>query len=401
MTNPLAKSRSVPQDERLTGNLPPPGGQVLPTPLFPMAQHLALTRAKTDEEAVAIWLAKCRSPKTFTSYKREAERLLFFCRERGITLQTLAYEDLLAFSAFLLNPPPHWISENQRKLPRKHPGWRPMIGPLAPGPHRTALTIVRKLLTWLKDAGYLQKNPGVLLELGRDDREEEITRYLPIEAFSFIDRAVEEMPSKSVPMLRQKTRARFLVSLYYETGIRLFEGAHACMGDVVRDYQGHWWLNVIGKGSSIKKPVPVSERLLSDLKEYRVAFDRSPLPAPGDPEPLILKARKAKAAAPGKTETDRVTEEGVSIALKAIFGAAARLADADDHAGLAELLRQATPHWLRHSCMSHLIDDGTDLPTVQAIARHKSISTTGRYLHKRKDDIHAAVSRRSEKRKAD
>jgi len=370
----------------LTGELLP-AEFAPPNPSDALIQHRALIRAKTDEEAIVAWLAGCRSPKTLKAYKREAERLLFFCKERDIPLRKILYEDLLSFSAFLLAPPKEWIAD--AKYPRAHKDWRPMIGPLSPASHRMAITIIRKMLSWLTDAGYLQKNPGALLKLGRAPFAAEITRYLPVEAISLLDDAVIKMPEKTPAMCRQKARARFLVSLYYETGIRLFEGANACMGDFVREFKGDWWLHVTGKGETTKKPVPVSQRLLDDLKAYRIMYGKPPLPAPGDTEPLILKAR-------GKPE--RVTEEAVGNAMQLIFRKAAILAREADQPELAYQLEAASTHWLRHSCMSHLLDDGTDLKTVQDIARHRSISTTGQYLHKRKEDIHAAVTRRSSKR---
>lgn len=382
---------TAPSDESQT--IPVLAGETIPAPKPPespagaLGQHQALIRAQTDHEAVAAWLAGCRSAKTLKAYRREAERLLFWCRERGIQLRDIAYEDLLAFSAYLLSPPKEWISD--AKYPRAHPDWRPMTGPLSAGSHRMAITIIRRMLAWLTEAGYLPKNPGSLLKLGRGPQEAEITRYLPIEAVALIDDAVEQMPEKAPAHIRQKARAKFLISLYYETGIRLFEGANADMGDIARDHKGNWWLNIIGKGEQSKKPVPVSERMLGDLKHYRCAFNRPPLPSPGDREPLILKVRGTGG---------RATEEAVANALQQVFREAADLAEKADQPGLADLLRNASPHWLRHSCMSHLLDDGTDLATVQAIARHRSIATTGRYLHKRKEDIHAAVSRRSTRR---
>lgn len=355
---------------------------------LPVNAPKALIRAQTDAEAVAVWLADCRTKKTLRAYKREAERLLFWCRQRNLTLRDLAYEDLLLFSAFLMAPPPEWIST--AKLPRAHPDWRPMTGPLKPRSHSLAIIIIRKMLKWLHQTGYLPSNPGSLLKPGRARTEAEITRYLPVEALSWVDEAVDQLPENTPTYRKQKARARFLVSLYYEPGIRLFEGAGATMGDMVRDHHGHWWLYIIGKGDTEKRPVPVSERLLADFQSYREAYRKPPLPAPGDPEPLVLTTRGPER---------RATDEAVADALQAVFRRAGRLADAAGQPELAKLLRQASPHWLRHSCMSHLLDDGTDLATVQAVARHRSIATTGRYLHKRSEDVHAAVSRRSATRK--
>lgn len=355
-------------------------------PAGALVQRSALLRATTDAEAVAAWLAGYRSAATFRAYRKEAERLLFFCSQRGITLHELSYEDLLGFSAHLLNPPPDWIAK--AKVPRTDPAWRPMLGPLAPGPHRMAIIVIRKMLRWLKDAGYLDRNPGELIKPGRGPSEAEITRYLPLEAIGFIDAAIATLPDKNGAQARQKARAGFLFSLFYETGIRLSEGVHATMGDMVRDHEGFWALYVLGKGEVEKRPVPVSNRLLADFKAYREAFDCTALPAPGDPSPLIFKLK-------GKGS---ITQEACGDAIKLTFLEAADLAQAADRLEIAYALRQASTHWLRHSCMSHLLDDGADIKIVQAIARHQSIATTGRYLHKQKDDLYAAVNKRAGKR---
>ena len=48
---------------------------------------------------------------------------------------------------------------------------------------------------------------------------------------------------------------------------------------------------------------------------------------------------------------------------------------------LAEKLRQATPHWTRHTHATHLLEGGAELTTVRDNLRHASLATTSIYLH--------------------
>jgi site-specific recombinase XerD len=52
-----------------------------------------------------------------------------------------------------------------------------------------------------------------------------------------------------------------------------------------------------------------------------------------------------------------------------------------DNPQLAEKLRRASPHWMRHTHATHALERGAELTTVRDNLRHASISTTSTYLH--------------------
>lgn len=68
----------------------------------------------------------------------------------------------------------------------------------------------------------------------------------------------------------------------------------------------------------------------------------------------------------------------------------------NDHAVMAEKLRKASPHWMRHTHATHALARGAELTTVRDNLRHASISTTSIYLHgddvKRARQINAAFA---------
>ncbi len=59
-----------------------------------------------------------------------------------------------------------------------------------------------------------------------------------------------------------------------------------------------------------------------------------------------------------------------------------------DNPALAQKLRQASPHWMRHTHATHALARGAELTTVRDNLRHASISTTSIYLHG--DDVKRA-----------
>jgi site-specific recombinase XerD len=74
-----------------------------------------------------------------------------------------------------------------------------------------------------------------------------------------------------------------------------------------------------------------------------------------------------------------------------------------DHPLLAEKLRRASPHWMRHSHASHALARGAELTSVRDNLRHSSISTTSMYLRgddvKRSRQFTAAFGRRIRKQR--
>jgi integrase/recombinase XerD len=340
----------------------------------------SLTRAASDDELVALWLRRPNlSPRTVRNSRKEAERFLFWIRTRGLTLATVAFEDLVAYAAFLSDPQPadQWIRAERYR--RTDPRWRPFCGPLSEASQVQALTVLKGLFSWARAAEYLRANPAQLLGSMRMVPDESVSRFLPPDGISLLLAAADQLPADTPAAALRRARARFIVQAFYLTAVRLSELAGADMRSLRRDDAGAWWLHVLGKGRRRGK-VPAPAELLEEYRRYRRAYGLTPMPAPGEALPLVLTTRGP---------TRRASHYAVAAAVKDVMRRAIGMAIARGQLELAHRLGQASTHWLRHSSLTHQVDRGVPLKTVQMNGRHADISTTGRYLHKEDATRHA------------
>lgn len=367
-----------------------------------------LTRAHTDLDICSEWLSfYVDRPRTFESYQREGQRLLMWCENRGLTLPELVVDDVRAFREFLATPEPaeKWCVQAERKTladgtpnpawrstktPRKvladgslNPDWRPFTnGGLSDSAAEQAIAVISGLLEYAASVGYLSHNPVKIFRKRAKapvhHQDEEIERYLEPAVWTSALAALGQAPRESVRDLAHYHRRKFLLSILYCCGLRRDELSRATTADL-RARRGRWGLRVQGKGGKIRR-VPLAESALKAIAEYRVSLGRSPLPLPEEPvEPLIMDIY-------GKGRP--LTGKAIYQVVKATFDAAAAL-EIDPYK--ARVLREASTHWLRHTCASHMLDKGVSLKGVQSFLGHASIGTTSKYLHKDWDSLHDEV----------
>jgi site-specific recombinase XerD len=167
-------------------------------------------------------------------------------------------------------------------------------------------------------------------------------------------------------------RLRFVLDFAYATGLRASELVGAMLGSVRGDPHGDHWLHVVGKGSKAAK-VAMPPLARGALDRYLAERGLSIAPSRWDPKtPLV-----------GSLESE--TASGIISArlwaiMRRFFRAAAGIIQ-DEHPVLAEKLRRASPHWMRHTHATHALARGAELTTVRDNLRHASISTTSIYLH--------------------
>jgi len=153
-------------------------------------------------------------------------------------------------------------------------------------------------------------------------------------------------------------RDRALLELLYGTGARISEVCNLSMGDI--DFDGRL-VRLLGKGSK-ERIVPYGGAAARALDGWFEPAGRMAL-APGewrrrdDAQAVFLNTRGA-----------RLTRQAAWAVIKK-YGRRAGL----------DPLRHLSPHVLRHSCATHLLDHGADLRVVQELLGHASISTTQVY----------------------
>jgi site-specific recombinase XerD len=147
-------------------------------------------------------------------------------------------------------------------------------------------------------------------------------------------------------------RDRALLEIMYAAGLRASEVVGVNVGDL--DFESRV-LKVFGKGSKERLTL-FGETCGEALQEF-IAKERTPAAEPGPGEPLFTNDK-------GKRLTTRTVQNVVKRwAL---------------HAGLSP---ETTPHTLRHSFATHLLDGGADLKSVQQLLGHESLATTQIYTH--------------------
>ncbi len=339
-----------------------------------------LVAARSDSELARAFLYSSElSENSIKSTKKDLGRFLLWCQHHGKMLYQLHIEDLIAYKAFLKDPQPEetWISAT--KWPREDARWRPFSGPLSEPSMRQAFRVVKALLEFAKNAGYLQRNAGALVKNIKTARDARVTRYLSTQAVDYAYATIDQLSATTSAKKKAKARDRFLLISYVTTGARLSELTGAKMGSMYTEGDGRWWLDVLGKGSKPRR-LPVAPAMLVAFRDYRMAFGLLAYAQRDESTPLVLSTRGRKLVS--------ITDEAASNAMKSLFAGAGAMAEADGDMDSASSLRQASTHWLRHTMLTTHANNDVSLKALQDTAGHANISTTATYLHKSDKERH-------------
>ncbi|WP_321946421.1 site-specific integrase [Paraburkholderia sp. J10-1] len=330
--------------------------------------------ASNDYEAVQTWLALHESPATQRTYKKEAERLILWAIvERGRALSSLTTEDAIAYRAFLRHPSPRgrWVGPVRA---RTSPDWRPFNGSLSARSVAHALSILGALFRWLIEQRYVLANPfsGVKVR-GASGAQVLDTSHAFSEGEWALTRTIadglEWSYGWSAPAAQ---RLRFLLDFGYATGLRASELVGATLGHVETDARGDHWLRVTGKGKKLAR-VALPPLAWDALARYLAERDLPVVPQRWNPATPVIGSLEADSDA-------TISSARLWGVLRRFFVLAAKAIEAD-HAPLADKLRRASPHWMRHTHATHALGRGAELTTVRDNLRHASVSTTSIYLH--------------------
>ena len=172
-----------------------------------------------------------------------------------------------------------------------------------------------------------------------------------------------EMPRKIKPDARalpwQASRDVAIMELFYSSGLRVSELVALDVSDA--DFLSET-LRVLGKGNK-ERMVPIGSQAMLAIQKYRSE-------AKVHQGPLFINKNKD----PGKR---RLSARSVQMMLKKYLAA-------------SDIGFEVTPHKLRHTFATHMLDHGADLRSVQTLLGHASLSTTQIYTHVTKERMREA-----------
>ncbi len=270
--------------------------------------------------------------------------LNFLAVEKGLSQNTiLAYKsDLTFYKCFThkkkLNP----LGDGRRGAIAAYMLYMKKQG-YSSGTISRRLSALRNFFQFLLNEGILEDNPTENMETPK--KSEKLPRVLSIQE---VDRLLA-MPRQSSPTgLRDKA----MLELLYATGVRVSEIISLNRSNINLE---EGYIRCMGKGSK-ERIIPVSPVALEFVNTYLLR---------GRPK---LMGRKNTQALFLNRYGERMTRQGFWKLLK-------------KYAVMAGITKIITPHTLRHSFATHLLENGADLRSVQELLGHSDISTTQIYTH--------------------
>jgi len=272
-----------------------------------------------DQFLDAIWAERGLSRNTLQSYRYDLGRLAAHQRAAGRDLPVASREDLLQFLAVQLR-----AGRSPRSLSRYLSGFR-------------------QFYRWLLREGRIREDPTALIESPK------LGRGLPKALSEQQVTGLLEAPPVETPLgLRDRT----MLELMYASGLRVSELVGLDLANINLN-QGV--VRIMGKGGK-ERLVPLGEEAMSWLQRY--LREARPELMSGHHSPLVF-----------------VTMRKGGMTRQAFWYAVRKYAVA---AGISQAV---SPHMLRHSFATHLLNHGADLRVVQLLLGHSDLSTTQIYTH--------------------
>ncbi|MGE0040737.1 MAG: tyrosine recombinase XerC [Vicinamibacterales bacterium] len=291
------------------------------------------------------------SPNTARAYGSDVEQYLeWVAEERDLKVSALepAHLDMTTVRT-------HLAELNRRRLARSTVARK--------------LSALRTFVRYLRREGVIDHDPAAQAVAPKRDQtipahltEDEMNRLL-------------EMPDAAAPLGR---RDRAILELFYASGLRLSELVGLDLQDVNLSSR---MLRVLGKGGK-ERIVPFNQSaeraLRAWLKDRAVLrFDRLGTVPTAEPRAARarVEGRRGRARLPDQAEPLFVNYRGTRLTGRSVHRLVLRyVAQCSTRLGVS-------PHALRHSFATHLLQRGADLRAIQELLGHARISTTQRYTH--------------------
>ena len=264
-------------------------------------------------------LEKGYSANTLDAYLRDVDKLLRYLALEQVDMLDVKLEDLEHFAAF--------------------------ISDLGIGPRSLAriLSGVRQFYRFLVVDGYLEIDPTELLESPK--QPDHLPEVLSTAEVDLLEQAIDLTKWEG-------HRNRAIIEVLFSCGLRVSELTNLKLSNLYVDEQ---YIRVMGKGSK-ERLVPISPRALDELNYWFA--DRNEMKIkPGEEDYVFLNRRG-----------HHLTRTMILIMIKR-------------YALEAGIKKTISPHTLRHSFATSLLEGGADLRAIQAMLGHESIGTTEIYTH--------------------
>jgi integrase/recombinase XerD len=277
--------------------------------------------------AIAAFLTHVRvekglSPNTVSAYRRDLLKFDDFAKKRKLTLETISRDDLVDFLASL------YRQKLESRTVARH---------LVTMRNFFRFTLVQELRT---------EDPSLNLESPKIRRS--LPGYLRLEE---VEKLLAQPDEKQPAGLRDRT----MLEVLYSTGLRVSELVGLRVMDMDR---AAGCVRCIGKGNK-ERIVPIGKKAIALVDRYL-----------RDARPKLI--REGKQANPTALFINRRGGPLSRVGVWKILSAYGRQAG---------MRRGLTPHMLRHSFATHLLEGGADLRSVQLMLGHSDISTTQIYTH--------------------
>ncbi len=260
------------------------------------------------------------SIKTVDNYSRDLENYENYLEENNLNYKKITYNDARQYLIYL--------SETQK------------LKASSLGRHISAL---RSFYNYLVREEIIEKNVFSLLKMPK--KEQRLPKF-------FYYNEIEDLLNASLGDTPKEIRSALLLEMLYGTGLRVSELVHIKLEDInFKDRQ----IQVLGKGNKERIAYyneKVDEKLDRYLKESR---------------PLLLKGKNSPYLF--------VNQQGGALSVKSVQDFLKEIIDK------TSLQKNISPHMLRHSFATHLLNEGCDLLSVQKLLGHESLSATGIYTH--------------------
>lgn len=259
------------------------------------------------------------SANTLEAYQHDLQYLLDYCEKESKMPTDLQLEDLEHFAATI----------------HEHG-----VGPTS---QARILSGVRSFYRFLLLDGYIENDPTELLESPR------LGEHLP-EVLS--TKEVDQLEASIDLSKKEGQRNLAIIEVLFSCGLRVSELVNLKLSDL---YLQEGYIRVVGKGNK-ERLVPISEKAIRELGNW--FYDRNEMVIkPGEQDYVFLNRRGA-----------HLTRTMILIMIKR-------------QAVEAGIKKTISPHTLRHSFATALLEGGADLRAIQSMLGHEDIGTTEIYTH--------------------